>query len=239
MMFLSQGLEFDEEKHEYTYNGKALISTTTFIHSFFPGFEEEYWAEFKAQQMGWTKAQVLDMWQQNKNFATSYGHKIHALAENIVKDPSYEGCDDIEKSHEGAIKEFLEPLRSYELHPEVQMFNVDFGVAGTADLIVKDGNNISVYDWKTSKSIDMSNGRGNYAKPPIEYLSANNYTQYALQLSLYAKLLQSRIPGLEINDLVIVHLPKSSSECKAYPVKYLKNEIEAMLEHYKQQLLVV
>lgn len=68
----------------------------------------------------------------------------------------------------------------------------DLMIAGISDLVVVHGKELYIYDWKTSKSIDM---KGYYdrskkstvkMKFPLNHLDDCSGNTYALQTSLYA-----------------------------------------------------
>lgn len=113
-------------------------------------------------------------------------------------------------------------------------------VAGQLDLLVKDGNDIYIYDIKTNKEIkqksffDKKSRSYQMMKFPLNNLMDCNYYHYSLQLSLYAYLLQQINPDFNIKKLQLIHVDHSNTTTD-YECPYLKEDVERMLKHYKKQ----
>jgi intein/homing endonuclease len=86
----------------------------------------------------------------------------------------------------------------------------------------------------TNCEIKTSNKYENFFEP-ISHLQVCEYTKYSLQLSLYAWMLEQF--GYEIDHIEFIHHTlddnNKSIASKIYKCPYLKDEIEKMLEHYK------
>ena len=74
-------------------------------------------------------------------------------------------------------------------------------------------------------------------KFPLNNIQDSNYWHYALQLSLYAYLLQTLRPEFVIKGLKLIHIDREQKETE-YEVPYLKDDVERMLKHYKRQLKI-
>ena len=113
-------------------------------------------------------------------------------------------------------------------------------VAGTADLVVKSGNDIDILDWKSSKEIkkksyfNSAKKKNIMMKFPLNNLMDSNFYHYSLQLSLYGYMLQRKNPDFNIRSLTIVQIPKDG-EIKEYPVEYLKDDVDRMLKDYAKK----
>jgi ATP-dependent exoDNAse (exonuclease V) beta subunit len=114
-------------------------------------------------------------------------------------------------------------------------------IAGQADLICKQGNDISVLDWKTNKEIkkrsffNKSKKKNVMMKYPLNNIEDSNYWHYTLQLSLYAYILQKLNPDFNIKSLKLVHIARDGKQT-IYDLEYRKNDVERMLKHYAKQL---
>ena len=112
-------------------------------------------------------------------------------------------------------------------------------VAGQLDLLVKDGNDIYIYDIKTNKEIkqksffDKKTRSYQMMKFPLNNLMDCNYWHYSLQLSLYAYLLQQINPDFVIKKLTLIHVDHSGDTIE-YECPYLKEDVIRMLKHYKK-----
>lgn len=129
------------------------------------------------------------------------------------------------------------------LFPEFRMeykLDDDYTLVGVADLIVKDGNCITIYDWKTSDKIsmkaryDVGNKRKKTFKYPISNIEDTEIAQYQLQLSAYAWLIKKINPDFQVNLEVVQianNLPKNHIS-----VEYLEKDINRLIEHHVNDL---
>ena len=114
-------------------------------------------------------------------------------------------------------------------------------IAGQIDLLIKDGNNICIVDWKSNKEIKKTSYYDKFKKKhqmmkfPLSNLMDTNYWHYAMQLSTYMYLLQVIKPDLKCKGLMIIHIDKETGKETKYPVEYLKSDVERMLKHFKKQ----
>lgn len=114
-------------------------------------------------------------------------------------------------------------------------------VAGQIDLLIKDGNDIYIYDYKTNKELkkksyyDQNRKQNIMMKYPLNNIMDCNYYHYTLQLSLYAYLLQQIKPELNIKKLTLIYI-NHDNEVSEHEVQYLKTDVIRMLKHYKNLL---
>jgi hypothetical protein len=115
-------------------------------------------------------------------------------------------------------------------------------LAGQIDLLVKNGNEITICDWKTNKEIKTKGGFDTRSKQtakmlyPLNTLDDCNLNHYTLQLSTYAWMVKKLNPNFKIKDLILVHFDHSGKET-VYHLPYLEKEVEQMLRYYKKQLI--
>lgn len=116
-------------------------------------------------------------------------------------------------------------------------------VAGQIDCLVIDNNDVYIIDWKTNKEIkkrsyfDKKRKKNVMMKAPLNNLEDSTWNHYQLQLSLYAYLMEQVKPGCNIKKLQLVHLRDDGSE-EIMECKYLKDDVERMLKHYKRSIKV-
>lgn len=116
-------------------------------------------------------------------------------------------------------------------------------VSGQIDCLIKNGNEVTLLDWKTNAEIkkesyyNRSTKQHQMMKFPLNNIQDSNYWHYALQLSLYAYLLQTLHPEFVIKGLKLIHINREQKETE-YEVPYLKDDVERMLKHYKRQLKI-
>jgi hypothetical protein len=192
------------------------------------------------------KEAILKEWEDNKNKACERGTAIHSIQEH----KSYEDPHCFVKLFNlgGTFKckeKYYELDYEKGVYPEylISAKTQDgiLRIAGQIDLMIKDGNDIIITDFKTNKKLsDKSHfdpKTKSYAmmKYPLNHLMDCNLNHYALQLSLYAWLLQKQRPEFNIKKLMIIHFDHDGGE-HHIEVPYLNKEVEAMLKHYKKEL---
>lgn len=121
-------------------------------------------------------------------------------------------------------------------------------MAGQIDMLIKDGNDIYLLDYKTNakginteayswfdkKSRSKKTEKMHY---PINHLDHTTYMHYTLQLSIYAWMLQRVNPEFNIKLLRLLHIDGEGVET-LYDLQYLKEDVEKLMKHYKKQLKI-
>jgi hypothetical protein len=114
-------------------------------------------------------------------------------------------------------------------------------LAGQADLIIVDGLDVYVLDYKSSKTIDQKSyfnrktKKSEMLKYPLNNIQDSNFWHYTLQLSTYAWMIQKLNPDFNIKKLVLLHYDHDGGNTN-YECEYLKNDVERMLAFYKKQI---
>lgn len=114
-------------------------------------------------------------------------------------------------------------------------------IAGQVDLIIKQGNDVYVLDYKSNKELKFKSGRDFKTKRnammnfPLNQFMDCNMEHYKLQLSTYAWMLQQMYPHLNIISLTIIHYDHNDN-VNYYQLSYVKKEVELMINHYKKEL---
>ena len=190
------------------------------------------------------KEEILQSYEDKKKVACERGTAIHADMENLFyqKDPKVikkyagGGLFDVKKGYykldidRGIYPEFLISHK----------FDDYLKVSGQIDLLIVDGHDITIIDYKTNNKIDMDSyfDKTTKKKQTMKYPLVNipdcNFYHYTLQLSLYAYLLQQINPKYKIKKLAIVHFDHDGNE-NEYPCEYLKEDVAKMLMHYRKQ----
>lgn len=194
------------------------------------------------------RAEILQNYEDEKNKSCERGTKIHAQFENsMYQNPEKElkryglgGKFNVHKGYykldadRGVYPEFLISVKSKDGY---------LRVAGQIDLLVKDGNDIYIYDFKSNKKIDSksyynrSTKKYESLKYPLNNIMDCNLMHYTLQLSMYAYLLQQYNPEFNIKLLKLIHIDHSDKTTEI-EVEYMKKEVEVLLKHYKKQLIL-
>lgn len=192
---------------------------------------------------------ILDEWEANKNEACERGTKIHADLENSF----YKSGKNIKLDKFGiggkfeCKKDYTDLDMPYGVYPEYLIYRESedgiLRIAGQIDCIVKNGNEITLIDWKTNREIkkksgyDSKNRTTSKMKYPLNALDDCNFYHYTMQLSTYAWMLQKLNPNFIIKDLILYHFDHNNKET-LYHCEYLKDTVEKMLRFYKKQLIL-
>lgn len=195
-----------------------------------------------------TQQDIIDEWHRTKQESCERGTKIHAELENSM----YKMGANVSLKKFGIGGKFVCDKGRTNLdlengvYPEYLISRIsDDGIlkiAGQIDLLVKNGNEITICDWKTNKEIKTKGGFDTRTKQtvkmlyPLNKLEDCDLSHYNLQLSMYAWMIQKLNPEFIIKDLVLVHFDHSGKQT-VYHLPYLKNEVEQMLRHYKRELI--
>lgn len=226
-------VKFDEASHTYTHedHGK-LISVTTLLGKYKKPFDSDLHAARVARREGVPKEMVLEMWEEEKNKACDKGTKIHKLLEDyITVGETRDNFNWLFKSYDKSVERHVDSFKS--ILCEKLLHNDQYKVAGMADLIYEHSNNeFTLGDFKTNKKFRFSSQYGERLLAPVDHLQNCEFSNYALQLSMYAYMYE-QLTGRKCRKLVIFYL--SGDRFNAYHCNYLKSDVEKILEHYANQ----
>ena len=201
------------------------------------------------------KQDILDEWQKKNIEACERGTKIHADLEH-----SFTKKKETDMKKYGLGGKFLINTNDSLNKSNIELLDIDKGVfpeyliyrtsddnkfrlAGQIDLLIKDGNDIYIRDYKTNSKIDEKSYYNPRTKKyqmmnyPLNNLMDCNKVHYALQLSTYAWMLQKINPQFNIKQLMLIHYDHDGHVTEI-PVDYLKDDVIRMCKWYKKQLLI-
>ncbi len=148
----------------------------------------------------------------------------------------------------------------YKLYAEIGVYNLEYLISGLIDLLAVKGDEFIIVDWKTNKypirfeggfyEKDNDGNVTNYKitnevmKPPLVHLAHSNGIKYALQVSVYAHLVE--FFGLKCSAIIICqilpdlytskHDVPSSWHGKEYVnvirMPYLLDDVKTMIGDY-------
>ena len=220
-------IKFDEASHTYTHKDtdKKFISVTTLLGKYKQPFDRDGHSKRVAEREGVSQELVLEMWEQEKNRACSRGTNIHAVLEDYINIGEVEGdwgwlCKSYDKAVERSIDSFKNVLC------ENLLYNEEYSVAGTADLIYEHKHEFTIGDFKTNKRFRFSSPYSERLKDPVSHLHNCEFNLYGLQLSLYAYLYE-KMSGKRCRKCVIFYL--QDDRFLSYHVNYMKAEVESIL----------
>ena len=222
-------IKFDEKSHTYTHidTEKPFISVTTLLGKYKQPFDRDGHSKRVADREGVSQELVLEMWEQEKNRACTRGTNIHKVLEDYINYGEAEGdwgwlCKSYDKAVERSIDSFKNVLCENLLYDE------EYSVAGTADLIYEHKHEFTIGDFKTNKRFRFSSPYSERLKDPVSHLHNCEFNLYGLQLSLYAYLYE-KMSGKRCRKCVIFYL--QDDRFLSYHINYMKVEVEALLQH--------
>ncbi len=227
-------------KEQWKEIKSSLLKTETFNNKILEVYD------ISEKELNRVQQDILDEWAETNRIACERGTKIHSQMENGL----YNTKGDITLKKYGiggkftCKKNYSELDLEYGIYPEYLVYydnsKINLHIAGQIDLLIKNGNNIIIGDYKTNTKLDFKSFFNPYSrkkkmmKYPLETLEDCNFNAYQLQLSTYAWMIQKLNPKFNIERLFIVHF-EHSGESKIYEVQYLKDEVEKMLKHFAKQ----
>jgi hypothetical protein len=201
-------------------------------------------------------AAIRQEWKDIGDESTNFGHKIHDVLRQGVS-----GTSTNLGEHYKMYKDVLGYLNGFYNHTEFIIPDEKSNVCGTADVVIQRNRSSSncicdIADYKTNLrkgivfdstytnkfGVKVSNGKFMYG--PVAHLEDCNYNQYALQLSLYAYMLERNF-NVRIGKLFILWLQFVRNEATQWiyyktvylPVPYLHYEAIAILKEQEEMLI--
>jgi len=226
--FPQDKIYFDEDTHTYfeKATGQHLVSPTQIIKEYSHPFDPTGEILKKcAARKGISPAELDAQWKKLGADARDKGHSIHFSFEHYIKKQEI-----LEDDNKDIILEFKEkvPVEG-DLHPEVVLYDFNYGIAGRTDLIEIWWDNIAnIYDFKTNKKINTySYGKKMFY--PLDHVWDASFYHYELQLSLYALMLEHQGYCPRSLNLLWIN-PKR--KIQIMPVKYRRGDVIKMLKDF-------
>lgn len=117
-------------------------------------------------------------------------------------------------------------------------------MAGQVDLLIKDGNDIYILDYKTNAKgikdkafFDVKKKKTVRMHYPIANIEDTTLNHYTLQLSIYAFMLKKLRPEFNIKMLKLIHIAPDNTETEI-EVPYLEKDVMNLMAHYKKVLQI-
>ena len=230
-VFNDSDFVFDPRSHRYTYGGQKYTSVTTFLKNFSQPFDQEYWSNKKAEELGVDKDQILKEWSEKNSRANFIGSQTHLWIENYYNRVYQEIPTDLDVVDR--INKFnrVYATHLYKLTPikfELRIFSKKYPIAGTIDSLFLYKNSLFIIDYKTNGDFKHDDHpKGTYSKllPPFDEYWDNHHNQYSIQISLYSLILREW--GFNIKGGYLLHIGPDSD-----PKMYKSHDFVSLLEDY-------
>lgn len=222
-------VQFDKDLHKYYINGTPMKeSVTTVVHHYFSKFDgvssakamlrgasfwtnEErygkYWDAAKEVSEEVAIANILAMWDENRDESASLGTAMHESIEeylvNATPLPDTKECRMFTNFLNHALSLGYVPDKMEEV-----VWDVEASIAGSVDMQFKNTatGNTWLVDWKRSKEIKTKGFRGNKGLGPLSDKQDCNFEHYSLQLNIYNYMLtHGKGRCIERMSIVVLH----------------------------------
>lgn len=227
-------------KESWAMEKKSLLTTKRFDTSILDLYD------IPNKEFNKVQEEILSEWDKANKDSCERGTKIHAELENqYYKKPKNIS---LQKFGLGGKFECRKDYTNLDIengvYPEYLIYMEDgiLKVAGQIDLLIKNGNDIYIVDYKTNKKIDQKSGFDTTTKKnatmlyPLNNLMDCNYMHYTMQLSTYAYMLQKLNPEFVIKQLIMVHYDHDGKET-IYNLDYLKEEVSRLFTFHKKNIV--
>jgi hypothetical protein len=231
---------FNDKEHRYTNSrtGENYISVTTLLGQYKPKFDLDGQAANVARREGLLVEEVKAYWADLNRISTTRGTAIHKIMETYIESRVSTGEEQELISY---IEDQLNKNKEYTIHSEQVLYNDHFRVAGMADIILEGKDTFKVWDLKTNKKFRFTNTftTDKFLLSPVDHLVNCEYSNYALQLSLYAYM-KEELSNKKCEELKIIYLkknPDNTSIVEEFYMPYLKSDIQKILSNKYQKEL--
>jgi len=197
-----KGLQFNEDKHLYTYYGVKLTPVSNELKKFYKPFDTNKMAFLSSKKLGIPTHELIKQWEEKKNASCTLGTETHFFAENWT--PESIASNRMEESVCNYFKALTEAKNDIIfLLKEFQMFSKQLLIAGTADRIdysISSGKYV-ITDYKTNQDL-YKNYKNQMMLKPFEHLLDCPLSKYKIQLSLYQLLFELTGEEVEAREIV-------------------------------------
>ena len=250
-----QGLTYYDEPHKYFVGNQQYTSVTTLIHQYQEEFDEKYWGEYKANEMGMNYDDVITAWNFLNLKGTTKGSIIHDYAENklwnkVFKYPKKEilekfGFDPIWDEYEVTRKlvdKFINDSKGklIPIRTEMVMYDEESLIAGMADIIFYNvrAKEFQIWDHKTNKELTLVSEKGRKLKGALYLLDNCDLEIYSLQLGLYKYILEKNT-GVKFGKSYLIWYSHNNDNYKIIETKnrsyYINLIIKERIESLKDK----
>ena len=204
---LALQVEIKGERYYQTPQGKLYPSITTVLSKTSDMSSLDDWRERVGN----------DVAEQIMKEAQIHGTMTHKLCEDYLKNKESEGNFlDMPKSHFEKLKPFLHKMDNIR-GIELPLYSDEFEIAGTCDCIAEYDGNLSIIDFKTSRS-----------RLAEHY---DKVQKYFMQATAYSLMWRERT-GIEIDQIVIIGSEESGDVAEFIKVSF--DFKEALIEQVRK-----
>lgn len=244
---LDNRIRFEPKEHIYVLDGVLqLKAVSDVIAHFFRSFNILEQSKRYAYKNGISQTEVIEIWDAKGVESRNVGTFLHEQIENYLKgekalsDYAFEYNGEIVNckktiSIEKEFGYFLDFMRNSKVRPfrsEWRIFDEKNKIAGTIDLICRNGSQFDIYDWKRSIKASPNETVWQHGINGLEHIPDISFYKYALQQNLYKYILESNY-GTKINKMYLIVLHHEYERYVKYEVPRMDKEITIILDSLK------
>lgn len=183
-------------KKPTTYSKNRIEKT---IDKFFPEFDRVFWAKVKALELDIQPEVLEKKWKDKAELSAKDGKILHEQIEKY-----FLNNENFTSKEFGFFKDFM--IDNPQISPfrtEWRIFDEEYLVAGTIDLVSKNRNEYEIYDWKRSHRIIDDDKKpkikghvGKHGIGELFHIADTQYNRYCLQQSMYKFILEKTMVSL-------------------------------------------
>ncbi len=235
-------ITFDPSEHIYLYKGREFASISTIVSKFFREFNPIENSKRVAIKAGVSQIEIMERWDAAGKESREVGTFMHAQIESILNHEhplltahfEYKGQYvkiDENISIEKELKYFQDFIRENQILPyrtEWRICDEEREIAGTIDLLCKNGNDFEIYDWKRSRKALPDETIWAYGKDGLEHIPDISFYHYALQQNLYKYILEKNY-GIRVSKMHIVIFHPIYDSYRLYDIPNMSKEVQLIL----------
>lgn len=238
-------LAFEPNEHIYIYNGeKNLTPVSTIINHFFEPFDSIGLSERVAYRDGKDQCEVLEEWDSKGLESREIGIFLHSQIESffsgeqMVSHTSFTYKGEYVNIHKDVsikdeidyFKNFLKDNPVTPFRTEWHIYDLELGIAGTVDLLCRNGNVFDIYDWKRSRKASPEETVWRNGINGLNHIPDISFYHYAIQQNLYRYILEKNY-GITIKNMSIVVFHPIYNNYKMYKIPRMDKEIQIIINH--------
>ena len=238
-------LSFEPNEHIYLYNGKRYLTpVSTIVKHFFEPFDSIGRSELVAYRDGKDQCEVLEEWDSKGLESREIGTFLHSQIELFFSGKpmvnhtrftyrgEYINIDKIVfiKDEIDYFKNFLKENPITPFRTEWHIYDLELGIAGTVDLLCRNGNEFDIFDWKRSRKASPKETIWRNGINGLDHIPDISFYHYAIQQNLYRYILEKNY-GITIKNMSIVILHPIYSNYIKYEIPRMDTEINIIIRH--------
>ena len=238
-------ITFYDEPHKYYINNKELISVTTLIHKYQEDFDEEFWSDYKSNELNISPRIIKRAWNFINKKGTIKGSAIHDYAENLFQNKIFEYPKQLilnEFGFDPVLNEYLTTKKHVDrfyndvhnklipIRTEMVVYDKESLIGGMLDILFYNikTKEFQIWDWKTNKKFSKEN-KSKHLLDKLCVLEDCDLETYSLQLGMYKYIIE-KITGIKLGKSYIVWFSHNNDNYEIIETKdrsyYVKNLID-------------